>query len=55
MTIQSNNNNLLFLIDPNLLMLTDCLFCHLQEFQEKIMQQKIVEILFHNIIYQTPK
>ena len=55
MTIQSNNNNLIFLIDQHLLMLTDCLFCHLQELQEKIMQQNIVEILFHNVMYHTPK
>ena len=33
-------------------MLTDYLFCHFKELLEKIIQQKIIEILFHIIMYQ---
>ena len=30
----------------------DYLFCHFKEFLEKIIQRKIIEILFHVIMYQ---
>ena len=50
MTVQNNNNNLNYLIDPTDPKSTDCLFCRLQE-----MLKGIVEILFHTIMYQTLK
>ena len=45
MTIQSQNNNLNDLTDPT--MLIDRLFCHFKELLEKIIEQKIVQGLFH--------
>ena len=50
MTIQPQNNNLNYLIDPNLQMLTDYLFCHLQE-----LMHVMTETLFQIIMYQTLK
>ena len=50
MSIQNNNNNLNYLIDPTLQMLIDYLSYHLKEFK-KIMLKKIIEILFHIIMY----
>ena len=44
MTIQSNNNNLNYLADS--------LFCHSKKLLEKIIQQKIKEILFSH--YHVP-
>ena len=52
-TIQPQNNNLNYLTDPTFLqMLMDYLFCHFKELLEKIIQQKIMVILFHIIMYQ---
>ena len=50
MTIHPQNNNLNYLIDPNLQMLTDYLFCHLQE-----LMHVMTETLFQIIMYQTLK
>ena len=56
MTIQSNNNNLNNLIDPTFLQKsTDYLHYHLKELLKKIMQQKIIEILFQINIYLISK
>ena len=52
MTIQPQNNNLNYLIDPTFTMLIDYLPSHFKELLEKIIQQKITEILFHIIMYQ---
>ena len=54
MTVQSNNNNVNYLIDPTFTKAADCLFCHLKELK-KIKLKKIKEIFFHVIIYQTSK
>ena len=55
MTVQSNNNNLNYLINSTFTRVsTDCLFCHLKELK-KTMLKKIIEILFHVIMYQTSK
>ena len=55
MTVQSNNNNLNYLINSTFTRVsTDCLFCHLKELK-KTMLKKIIEILFHTIMYQTLK
>ena len=50
MTIQPKNNNLNYLIDPNLQMFVDYLFCLFQE-----IIALIAEILFQIIMYQTLK
>ena len=55
MTIQKNNNNLNYLIDPAFTKVNSLFFCHLKELLEKIIQQKIIEIIFHTIMYQTLK
>ena len=62
MNIQSNNNNLNYLIDPTFTKVsrlfnwsTDYLFCHLQELLEKMIQEKIIDILFNIIMYQILK
>ena len=55
MTVQSNNNNLNYLINSTFTRVsTDCLFCHLKELK-KTMLKKIIEILFHTIMYPTLK
>ena len=55
MTVQSNNNNLNYLINSTFTRVsTDCLFCHLKELK-KTMLKKIIEILFHTVMYQTLK
>ena len=48
-TVQNNNNNLNYLIDPAFTKVNK-LFIHLNE-----MLKEIVEILFHIIMYQTLK
>ena len=45
MTVQSNNNNLNYLIDPTFTKAADCLFCYLKELK-KIKLKKIIEIFF---------
>ena len=45
MTIQSQNNNLNYLIDPTFKV--NSLFCRLQE-----LLQEFIEILFHHIMYR---
>ena len=52
MTVQPQNNNLNCLIDPTFANVIDYLFCHLKELLEKIIQQKIIEILFHIVMYR---
>ena len=54
MTIQPQDNNLNYLIDQHLLKSTGYLFFQLKELK-KIMLKKIIEILFHAIMYQTLK
>ena len=55
MTVQSNNNNLNYLINSTFTRVsTDCLFCHLKELK-KTMLKKIIEILFYTIMYKTLK
>ena len=51
MTIQNNNNNLSYLMDPTFTMLIDYLSYRSKELK-KIMLKKIIEILFHIIMYQ---
>ena len=51
MTIQPQNNNLNYLIDTTFGNVNR-LFCHFKELLEKIMQKKIVETVFHIIMYQ---
>ena len=55
MTIQPENNKLNYLIDPTFTNIgsIDYLFCYFKELLEKIIRQKIIEILFHIIMYQT--
>ena len=38
MTVQPQNNNLNYLIDPTITNVNSCLFCHLQEMLEKIIE-----------------
>ena len=54
MTIESNNSNLNYLIDPTFTKVNSCLFCPLKELK-KPMLKKIREILFHIIMYQSSK
>ena len=51
-TTQSNNNNLNYLLDPTSAKGNSYLFFHWKEFK-KTMLKKIIEILFHVIMYQT--
>ena len=55
MTIQPENNKLNYLIDPTFTNIgsIDYFFCYFKELLEKIIRQKIIEILFHIIMYQT--
>ena len=55
MTIQLQNNNLNYLIDQNLQMSIDYLFCHFKKLLEKVIQPKIIGIPFHIIMYQRLK
>ena len=52
MTIQPQNNNLYYLIDSTLTKVNRLFFCHFKELLEKMIQQKIIEILFQVILYQ---
>ena len=54
MTIQSSNNDLNYLIDPTFTKANRLFFCHLQEFLQKTIQQKIIEV-FHIIMNQMSK
>ena len=54
MTIQSNNNNLNHLIDPTFTQVNRLFVLSLERIEE-IMLKKIIEILFHIILYQTLK
>ena len=50
MTVQSNNNNLNYLINSTFTRVsTDCLFCHLKELK-KTMLKKIIDIIFHTLM-----
>ena len=51
-TIQPQNNNLYYLIDSTLTKVNRLFFCHFKELLEKMIQQKIIEILFQVIMYQ---
>ena len=52
MTIQPQNNNLYYLIDSTLTKVNRLFFCRFKELLEKMIQQKIIEILFQVIMYQ---
>ena len=52
MTIQPQNNNLNYLIDPTFKNVNRLFVLSFQRIAEKIKQQKIIEILFHIILYQ---
>ena len=54
MTGQPQNNNLNYLIDSTFTNV-NYLFCHFKELLEKIIQQKIVEIIFDIIMYEIPE
>ena len=54
MTIQSNNNDLNRLIDPTFTQVNRLFVLSLERIEE-IMLKKIIEILFHIILYQTLK
>ena len=54
MSVQNNNNNLNYLIDPTFTNVNR-LFVLSFERIEETMLKKIIEILFHTIIYQTLK
>ena len=54
MTIQSNNNDLNHLIDPTFTQVNRLFVLSLERIEE-IMLKKIIEILFHIILYQTLK
>ena len=53
-TVQSNNNNLSYLVDSTFTKINRLLFCHLKELK-KTMLKKVMEILFSTIMYQTLK
>ena len=55
MTVQSNNNNLNYLIDPTFTKVNRLFVLSFERIVEKIIQQKITEILFHTNMYQTLK
>ena len=50
MSVQNNNNNLNYLIDPTFTKVNRLFVCHLKELK-KTMLKKIIEILFHIIMY----
>ena len=52
MTIQLQNNNLNYSIDPTFTNVNRLFLCHFKELLGKIIQQKIIEILFHIIMYK---
>ena len=49
-TVQSNNHNLNYLIDPTFTKVNRLFVCNLKELKKKMLK-KIVEILFHTIMY----
>ena len=55
MTVQSNNNNLNYLIDPTFTKVNRLFVLSFERIVEKIIQQKITEILFHTNMYQMLK
>ena len=55
MTIQPQNNNLNHLIDPTFANVNRTFVLPFQRIAGKIIQQKIVEILFHTIMYRMSK
>ena len=54
MTIQSNNNNLNYLIDPTFTKVSRLFVLSLERIEENNVK-KIIEILFHAIMYQMLK
>ena len=54
MTIQSNNNNLNYLIDPTFTKVNRLFVLSFERIEENNVK-KIIEILFHTIMYQTLK
>ena len=52
MTIQPQNNNLNYLIDPTFTNVNRIFVLSFQKIAGKIIQQKIIEILFHTIMYR---
>ena len=55
MTIQPQDNNLNYLLIQHLQISIDYLFCYFKELLGKIIQQQVIEILFHIIMYQRLK
>ena len=55
MTIQPQNNNLNYLIDPPFANVNRLFVLSFQRISGEIIQQKIIEILFHIIMYQSLK
>ena len=51
MIIQPQNNNLNYLIDATFTNVNRLFVCHFKELLGKIIQQKIIETLFHIILY----
>ena len=54
MTVQSNNNNLNYLIDPKFNKFNRLFVLSFERIEEKKLK-KIIEIIFHSIMYQTWK
>ena len=54
MTIQSNNNNLNYLIDPTFTKVNGLFVLSFERIEENMLK-KIIEILFHIIMYQASK
>ena len=55
MTIQSNNNNLNYLIDPTFTKVNSMFILSFGRIAEEDVTKKITEIFFHIIMYQTLK
>ena len=55
MTIQSNNNNLNYLIDPTFTKVNSMFVLSFGRIAEEDVTKKITEIFFHIIMYQTLK
>ena len=54
MSVQSNNNNLIYLIDPTFTKFNKLFVLSFEKIEENN-AEKIIEILFHTIMYQTLK
>ena len=52
MTVQPQNNNLIYLIDPTFTNVNGLFVLSFQRIAGEIVQQKIIEIVFHIIMYQ---